>query len=495
MELVVSCKSCINRALSVSDFLSTAMELVTADDVNETKLITHFYESNKELLHFTKSINKLFPKTKRRASFLEIKSDINTLIKSLDCTSFISESRKMTSLAVLYAIMEGIDKAFPRCINPTEDLGPLDSDENHRYRVYRRLIHSLDADFRDWITRAETKNKSISQRLEHFFFLDMTIWKTKKTNSIPKGYLINSFPEAINFDLISENKQIKIGVTPFCRKHNYRFAKKEAASVRVSYYKDQKKNCAMARRIIEKASDNECDFLIFPEFSTSPSVLETIQKTLSELHSKEKHTPIMTFAGSQWTLEDENQLTILDEEGESLGKYNKYCPYRGENKPTEAFDKAGSEFSFFGCEGLGIFLPAICRDIIDTGYTRELASFILPLLVMDAAYSPSYAYPEKYCRDLAFDSFVSTVFANACSARRDDDIGLCSVISSDNENVPEPIIQPIIRTLGCNNCDEGCLYVAEFFFGHYIDETETKFGAKKSFKMPSLEVNRIDVES
>ena len=213
-----------------------------------------------------------------------------------------------------------------------------------------------------------------------------------------------------------------------------------------------------------------------PEYSTSPKIVQAIQDKLLQLQSEGKHTPILTFAGSQWTSDNNNVQYILDGSGKILDEYYKYCNFRDPKKDyEEALNNPGKRCVFFYVEGVGLIFPSICRDVIDPNYTRYLAGLFYPLLVINSAWSKSVDHICEPFHSIAYEYLSSSVFANSCSAlmekfeAREEEkapIGHCHITSKE-KTIPEPISKEYIREKNCNDCSLGCLFISEFFFGQY----------------------------
>ncbi len=497
MRLNQDCLECIKESQDVFDFLSSAMELVDDHTPEEAYFISHYIMGHKNFGTLTSFVSKLLQT--RGKVYSEVKVRIVEKIESLNFDTYAPDDT-LVSYAVLFAIMRGIDLSYPNCFSVSKTLGPLDNDGNHRYRVYRRIINSLNSDFVEWLGRERFKGKSIIQSFRNFFFLDTLIWNTKKTNSIPMGVLVETSSIKTRIDLMKKSKKLIVGISPFCNKANFTTPTVEANYKRVLYNSDQTAHCEYAKRILDNASEAKCDILVFPEYSASPEVLKTIQEKLNSLFRTKNHTPFLTFAGSQWTPSDENIQSVFNHTGSLLGKYSKYSNFRSE-EDNEYLKKPGANCTFFGIEGIGVFLPSICRDIIDRDYTRDLSGVIFPLMVINSAFSASVNHTTEPCYNIGYELLANSVFCNSCSAIKSEEtkyIGHCHIITKE-DSIPYPYPGKVMRDSHCERCEHGCLYIAEFFFGKYKKTYESHEADKvvnlSDFEKPTLKVNPFDIES
>lgn len=507
MKLLNDCQNCIDNASTLYDFMSMAMEQINSINPDYV-VLNDGINSNEKLIGFIEDINTgLFDsKIGDFYIFPEAKRVLKELINDID---FLDDKEPMSSILVLYAILRGIDSRFNYNSNHSE-LGPLDSDSNHRFRLYRRITPTLIDPFIIFSGKERTNGSAVCRSFNNYFFLDRRSWGEEK--AIPFGIAVES-PLDIGCKFF-EPKPIRIGVSLFCSDRNFNFVSDDSKDLTVDYIsKEQERFCAMVDKILDKAIYNGCDYLILPEYHTSQDVLDRIKKHIKIAYGNGHKTPILTFAGSQWTEDDSNQMIILGKDGSKLGLYNKFSPFRGEVKTSELMNRSGKHWTtdeikvteklnnrdknlvFFGINNLGMILPSICRDAYDDDYTQVLVQYLHPLFVFISAWSPSLKSFNSPLVNMCCRYFVSSVLDNACSARANDrgEVGYCNTVFKP-DTVPEEMRADIKRPYsGCNHCDSGCLHIAEYNFGHHVDDgTE-----RGSFIVPSLTVNCfvIDKES
>ena len=499
MKLCVECQRCIDEAHTLYDFMSMAMEqiyLINPDYVS----LNSGVNGNKRLLDFIKDVIAVLFDSANGVFFIfpEVKIKILKLIGKID---FLNEQETKNSALVLYAILRGIDSKFIYNSNHTDELGPLDSNPNHRFKLYRYIPKTLIDPFIIDSGKKRVNGSSVCRSFKNYIFLDRDSWGYDKT--IPFGIAVGSPLD--NDYKIPDSRPIRIGISFFCSERNFDFISDDSKDLTIDYdFKDQERFCNMVDKIVDKAINNNCDFLILPEYHSSQNVLDQISKCLKRAYANDLNTPVLTFAGSQWTVDNSNQMTIFGKDGFLLATYNKYSPFSEEVNTSELKNKSGVQWEtekldvteklnnrnknlvFFGINNFGTILPAICKDAYADDYTQVLAQYLHPLFVFIAAWSQSLNSFHSPLNNLCCRYFVSSVLTNACSAiaKTRMDVSYCNTVHKP-DTVPAEKCEKIERPCKeCANCDSGCLHIAEYRFGYHLDDG-TKNG---SFVEPALNV-------
>lgn len=181
---------------------------------------------------------------------------------------------------------------------------------------------------------------------------------------------------------------------------------------------------------------------------------------------------MLVFAGTTWTEDGNNVMRILDAWGEEIGEYYKYSSFTKPKKDKHGFEicealrNPGKRCDIMAIEHIGLFLPAICRDVIDGEYTEHLAHRFFPVFTIIAAWSPSLAQFVERQKELANKYFVSSVLANACSSIRKKalKIGNGGIVSK--KGTIAGMFKKDIKREGCTvNCNAGkCFYILDYDF-------------------------------
>lgn len=227
---------------------------------------------------------------------------------------------------------------------------------------------------------------------------------------------------------------------------------------------------------VESAISMKSNLIVLPEFTVSPEIYTSIKNQIKMIRKKQKSLTdlMLVFAGSTWTEDNNNVMRILDSWGEEVGEYYKYTPYTKRKKGKCGFEECeslrtpGKCCDVLAIEGIGFFLPAICRDMIDGEYTLELAKILLPAFTIISAWSSSVASFVPRQKELANKYFVSSVLANACASvdKRTLRIGHGSIVHKSGTIAGEDI-----RDIERDNCiskcmSEGCFYILDYDFSY-----------------------------
>ena len=504
MELTAECQQCIDDALTLYDFMSMAMNQIYLLNNNSVEL-DNGINCNIKLQCFIEDVKTGLFDSESGDFFIfpEVKQVLKELIKEID---YFEDKDDKSSALVLYAILRGIDSKFMYNSNHSE-LGPLNTNLDLKFILYRNLSPTLINPFIDFSGKKRVVSSAVCESFDNYFFIDRDAWGTGK--AIPFGIIVDS---PLDTGLkIPDYRPIRIGISLFCSDKNFDFVSDVTKDLTIDYSsKAQDRFIKMADRILDKAINNNCDFLVLPEYHTSQEVLDHIEKYLNHAFESGRNTPILTLAGSQWTDDNSNQMTILGKDGKKLGLYNKYSPYVGEVKTSELTNRSGQPWAidklevteklnnrdknlvFFGINNVGVILPSICRDAYDNDYTQVLVQKLHPLFVLISAWSPSLNSFRTPLKNLCCSYFVSSVFDNACSAIAKDrtDVGYCNTVCK-HDTVLDELSAEINRPfVACSHCDSGCLHIAEYNFGHHVENGKPD----GHFEDPTLNIHCFVIE-
>lgn len=380
-------------------------------------------------------------------------------------------------LTVIYCILAAIDTeaANWNIKRLSGTLGPLDRQKRTPYRVYFNMQRTLHGYYVEEVGRQRAHETDFFEMFHSFRFINEENWF--KGATVPEVKFVPCGRTEVKGESIDCG--LKIGVIQVHDELNFDFVR-NGSSVKVSYGKvKQEQSVRRAVCALEKALKEGCNIILFPEYVMSPEVYNGIRQCLHENMRKNGivDNPYLVFAGSTWTDDDNNVMKVLDSSGKELGEYYKYSPYIEKDstghrfKTYEALKNPGKKCDVFAVEGVGVILPAICRDVIDANYTEAIVKSLWPLIVMISAWSPSVASFEERQRDFANKYFTSSVLANACGSVKKDvcKIGNGSIVHKE-KTIAGVEIKPVCR----ENCDggcstESCLFVVDYDF-FYSDE-------------------------
>ena len=407
------------------------------------------------------------------SGFIEVRDEILEEAKKLQISDFQDEL--WNRLTVVYHILSAIDaEAMHWDVGRMHrTLGPLDRQRKTPYRVYFSPKETIHKGFVENVGRERTGSSNFFEHFNCFRFVDERKWK--ENCEVPQVYYTSVSKEQKEEFL--EKSKLKIAVLPVSSERNFDFVSKLGASLRVDYFAIQQE--AEANQICQcvvKAIEEGAHIIILPEYIASPKISEKIKCSLREMNRRMqgKENLLLVFAGSTWTEEDNNVMQILDARGMVLGEYYKYSAFTQRSSDGhgftvhEALSCPGKCCDVVGVEGIGLILPAICRDVIDGEYTEELVKMLLPVLVAIAAWSPSVASFKPRLEELANKYFASAVLCNACSAvdTEKENIGLASIVTKKKTIVGCDKV--VIKREQCiGRCGAvPCIYFLEYDFGY-----------------------------
>lgn len=270
--------------------------------------------------------------------------------------------------------------------------------------------------------------------------------------------------------------------------------------------KMEEKNLTNILLLLELAIEKEANIIVFPEYVVSERVLKGMKEYLSGLDRNRRKQLNLVFAGTMYKREEhdkgDNILTILNAFGSEVGRYYKYSPFlirntKGSEKAvpksdgktnkrkyiicSEILSNPGKECTLIDVDTIGRILPAICRDVIDGVYTKNLVEMFLPSLLIISAWSKSISRFESELCHFADTVLTSSLLCDCCNAVKREDItkpiGLyCLPEKVDNKMDSKP--HKIIRDVNCwKNCEQkcGCVFLIDVdFSAEIIKSVESK---------------------
>ncbi len=393
--------------------------------------------------------------------------------------------KEMNELTVIYFLLAGIDAGARtwEVYKLSSGTGPLDRVHKTGYRVYFSGHDTLHSEYVERVGRDRMHTSDFSAEFETFHFINTKDWKmgenVPRIIYIPYDYRL----------LQKQERKLKAAVIPGLNEKNFEFSKTKGSGVRVDYSGiDQSEVEKKVTVSLKKVLETDCDIIVLPEYLTSPEVYQVVRRELKEAYINKGlgSVPLLTFAGTMWTDDNNNVLRILDACGDEIGRYYKYSPYTKKRKHQYGYEQyedlsdPGEYCDLVWVEGWGLLLPAICRDMIDGEYTEEISRLLLPVLVIISAWSPSVSTFVERQQELSNKYFVSSILANACSAVRKETkrIGNAGIVHKKN-TIPDILVENMCRSDCVDTCsNHACAYIIEFDFT-YNENSNTKIRINK----------------
>ncbi len=394
---------------------------------------------------------------------------------------------KKNQLTIVYCILAAIDaEAMTWNMKMLSGImGPLDRQRKTQYRVYFNMSKTLHGDYIENVGRERVHASTFCELFNSFRFIDENRWK--ENISVPQVKLVTSVRKRVKQR--EKSPKLRIGVLPISNNINFDFIPTIGSGLRVDYSNSEQKHIVQrVSSALDRALEKDCNIIVFPEYVVSPEVYTVIKDKIRKnaLKNGVDKNPYLIFAGTTWTDDNNNIMRILDSWGEEVGEYYKYSPFTKQKSQEhrfiqyEALQNPGKKCEAFAVEEIGIFLPAICRDVIDGEYTEEITKMLLPLLVIISAWSPSVASFEQRQRELANKYFTSSLLANACSSVKKN---ICKIGNGGIVHKENTIAGVEISGLCRDNCEKicenkKCLFIVDYDFS-YSKEVNTNICVDK----------------
>ena len=451
------CEKISNPSAFINDYLSKG------EGCGFNPNFEHLKQFSEEVMRNT----QCFKASHYNEFIMDIVIDINKLMSEMK--SYLDEN--MNELAVIFSLLAGIDAGARtwEVHKLSSGTGPLDRIHKTGYRVYFSSHNTFLSEYEERVGRDRMHGSDFSAEFETFRFINTKDWRmgenVPRIIYIPYDYRLTQKCE----------KKLKAAVIPGLNEKNFEFVKTKGGGVRVEYSGiDQGKAVKKVTASLKRVLETDCDIIVLSEYLTSPEVYQAIRRDLKVVYRKRGPgaVPLLTFAGTMWTDDDNNVLRILDACGDEIGCYYKYSPYTEKRKHQYGYElyedlsDPGKYCDLVSVEKWGLLLPAVCRDVIDGKYTEEIARLLLPVLVIISAWSPSVSTFVERQRELANRYFISSILANACSAVRKETkrIGNAGIVHKKN-TIPDISVENMCRSNCVDTCsDHACAYIIEFDF-------------------------------
>lgn len=345
--------------------------------------------------------------------------------------------------------------------------GPLNGKKGN-YAVYFWDEESYMCDLKEYIGREKVRDGGFQEFVNNFIFINRKTWIVK--GKMPNVVAIkpNNIP----------NLKLKIAMIYPGKEKSFQFVPYMGSLLKVEYL-DQEQNNLYSNMILQmkNAILEGANIIILPEFIVSAQILSKIREQICLWRRDKKFNSSNLFAVFAGSTADGSQhnniMNILDSWGNIIGQYYKYSAYRKKDengkgyKECEFIKNPGEKCSIIFVQGIGSFLPAICRDVIDGKYTAELVNIFMPLFVIVSAWSRSTNSFKKYFEEYATKYFTNSVLCNSCDAisvkNKDAVVGIASSVEKA-KTIAEAKIELCKREQCFDKCKKGCCFIITYCF-------------------------------
>lgn len=276
-------------------------------------------------------------------------------------------------------------------------------------------------------------------------------------------------------------QKFSIAFFPYSNILEFKFEDSLGSSFVIKYH-DSGENAVKeyCHALLDCAVETGANIIAFPEYSISEKLLNEFKFTLKKRiidNPGSLDSLILVIAGSTWDKSDNNIMHILDRFGNEIGQYYKFSPYTQEaesNRRLNSYEKCekltspGKECTIANINGIGLILPAICRDVINEEYTIKLAELFHPSVILTPAWSLSVASFHERLKGYANKFHTISFLLNSCQAMQDRSRAfMCACVPKMvNTTVQGEIIDINTccrKSMNCSDC--GCVFHIEVNFG------------------------------
>lgn len=404
-----------------------------------------------------------------QCDFLQRKQQILEWIREVKLEVFLADIENQ--LSVVFTLLSVIDSLVPhwdrRRMAGQSALNIGKSRES--YLVYMAASENIHDEMMRKIGRERKSEGDFGETLNNLLFIKREVIPEK--GKIPEVCMLSRTNRAAKYC-------VKVAVITGVTGKHFKFVRL-TGSAKIVVYKDevQKKVSRCLWNKMKTAIQQGAEFILFPEFCVSVEILTYIKEELAAWKKAHEVSDLVAvFLGTTWVNGNDNVIYILDAWGRQIGIHYKNTSFRKKNKKgkgyeiSEGITNPGYRTTLLWVEGIGYVLPAVCRDVIDGEYTRNLVKKFKPAFLMVPAWSSSGSSFIQPLEAYAADYYTNSVLCNGCGALKGKaDIVGGSAIPIKQGTVPRGHFKAIKKTArqkgDCTeNCGDYCGYMLELDF-------------------------------
>lgn len=320
---------------------------------------------------------------------------------------------------------------------------------------------------------------------------------------IPKLYHINL--TSLSADRLFKEKRFKIASIPFIGHDTFKFRDPDtdgeiedhSRSFYISYDSLTKEDENRFWGLLSKAIASGANIIVFPEYIFKPSLRKKLQDFLKNGEYPELWLVIAgtSLEYNKETRKNCNTMQLFTGRGIELPGYTKHTAflslphelvhgvYYGASvedeeatvtetgvipshiEKFENLSNAPRSCVLIDIEGVGRVLPAVCRDIIEGDYTRNLAEMFMPSMLLIPAWSTSVSSFTTPLKQLADSLHITSLLCNCCNAvKRKTTLGMF-VMPRKVCHYMHARITKLHGAADCTNICSGCIHMITFSYG------------------------------
>lgn len=426
----------IEKLENVYDLVSFCYDFLMEQVANETAFLANYIFQNEEARTFNQNL-KLLEAFQGQVMEILKQQDKNGYIfqqcrvELLPLSQIISKQlktymdSKLNDATIPFFILMAVNiyvlEKRGKCKSP----GPLNMQYQEKSYVYLNINESILQEAAYVLGFGQPiQNETIRKQLGNLHILQKD---ELRPNSEPvKIVQFSILEDDKDRQKILNTKKLKIAVIPFGREKMLEFPMESGAAFNVAYNEWHKKfGIKRALRLLEEAIKKQANIIIFPEYICSEEIQSKIQKYLQEKMDKNSSTLerlLLVVAGTAWTFDNNNVSILYQYNGKQLGKQYKgecFSDLKKEKREMiENLSQPGKENIIVDINGIGKIMVAICRDVSNRGYLRNMTEIFKPQFLFVPAWSPSVnkGFREQLKEITAFNYCTCAIVCNCCEA-------------------------------------------------------------------------------
>lgn len=473
IDIIINKKESLD---SIYDMVAMCYDLIIEEICDEELFIGEYIVKNEQANENNPNIEILICFQEKICNQLDsFSGDIDNcfvsiigLLKEVDNKIVPFGTEKINRLTPLYFLILAIDRYSEKINNCQFSNTPLNHEYAEKSFIYfkpcKSLIYEASKELK--FSRYITDN-SISNCLNNLTIVKSDIYSNNRTPT----KIYNLYLEKRELPTCILEKKLNVAIIPFNGFKITNISKDKGALFTIKYSSNYvRKYSERAIILLKKAIQEKANIIVFPEYICSEEIQENIRICLKEIKDTDPDKVkdlLFVVAGTGW-INGNNISKIYDKDGYLLGSHYKITKF-GNDRLIENLQSPGKESLAIDVQGVGRFMPAICRDISYGNDMVPLFNAFRPFEILIPAWSSSINIGFiTQCKNLAEKYQMSCILCNSCEPLKNEpfkkEINLIVTPFKDMENELTYItgkVNEVQRTENCYcNCNnKACIFM------------------------------------
>lgn len=279
----------------------------------------------------------------------------------------------------------------------------------------------------------------------------------------------------IDSNIKLNKEKLKVGLSPLWKWVNFNFRKEVENGnkvINIEYCSDSEKENEIIGKIIDKATEEKVDILLFPEMMGNNEMSKSIRKKL--IKSRPEYPQIIVLP-SLWN-KGTNKSRVVDRYGIEIFEQGKRTPFIDKDSFCENLNPY-NELNVMHFRGFGRILIMICRDFLEVRSLQKILNELRPTMILVPSFSTGYHDFDRV-KGICEGHECTVVWVNSCADRKlHDPFGFIdkaghSFCSSNDKFICFPNSEK--TNDDCYRCEEECEYKACLYTGTLINPMARK---------------------